>query len=77
MSVPGRRTLCPIVAGLLFWAWLAYTLLLGMTGQMMSVDEEWQGWGDVLLNPVLMGLWTLLGGAFAAFALLHLRWRNR
>lgn len=72
-----RRTVYPVAAGLLFGLWLFYTLLLGFLGQMMSVDEEWQGWGDVLLIPYFMGFCVLLGGGFTTFALLHLRWRRR
>jgi hypothetical protein len=76
-SVISRRIVYPVVAGLLFSLWLFYTILVWFGGYMMSVDEEWEGWGDVLLNPYIMGIWTLLGGAFAAFALLYLRWWRR
>lgn len=72
-----RRIVYPVVAGLLFGLWLLYTLSMGFGGYMMSVDEEWEGWGDIFLNPYIMGIWTLLGGAFVTFALLHLRWRRR
>lgn len=72
-----RRTVYPLAAGLLFALWLLYTLCLWFVGQLMSIDEEWQGWGDVLLNPYLMGLWVLLAAGFGVFALLHLRWRKR
>ena len=67
----------PVVAGLLFVLWVFYTLIVGFGGYMMSIDEEWEGRGDVFLNPYIMGIWTLLGGAFATFALLHLRCRRR
>jgi hypothetical protein len=75
--VVSRRVAYPVVAGLLFSLWLFYTLLVWFGGYMMSVDEEWEGWGEVLLNPYIMGIWALLGGAFAVFALLYLRWRRR
>jgi hypothetical protein len=44
-----------------------------IAGQLMSIDEEWNGWGDVLLNPFIvlpyvaitafgaMALWWLFG----------------
>ena len=60
-----RRIVYPVVAGLLFGLWLFYTLLMGFGGYMMSVDEEWEGWGDGFLNPYIRGSWTLLGGVSA------------
>lgn len=44
--------------------------MIWLTGSLMSVDEEWTGWGDVLLNPYLVLPYVvvsvaLLGGAWA------------
>ncbi|HUP69439.1 MAG TPA: hypothetical protein VM142_06440 [Acidimicrobiales bacterium] len=36
---------------LLALAWSAILALVVITGQLMSLDEEWQGWGDLILNP--------------------------
>jgi hypothetical protein len=75
--VVSRRTVYPLAAGILFLVWVLYTVLLAFVGQLMSVDEEWQGWGDVFLNPYIMGPWVLFGATFATFALLHVRWMRR
>lgn len=60
-----------MIAGALASIWLIVTLGIVMAGYLMSVDEEWTGWGDVLLNPYLVvpyvaysglsvgGLWLL------------------
>jgi hypothetical protein len=34
---------------------IAIAATVWFVGWMMSVDEEWTGWGDVLLNPYIMG----------------------
>ena len=75
--VVSRRTVYALVGGLSFLAWVLYTMLLLFTGQLASVDEEWQGWGDVFLNPYLMAPWVLFGAGFVTFGLLHLRWIRR
>ena len=46
--------------------WVVISLFLVLAAGLMSVDEEWNGWSDVLLNPYVMGpyiLVTLLCGA--------------
>ena len=43
--------------------------MLWLTGGLMSVDEEWHGWGDLLLNPFVVGPWLALTGAAAASGL--------
>jgi hypothetical protein len=75
-AVAWRRTVYPVAAGLLFGLWVLLTLLLAFVGQMMNVDEEWQGWGDIVLNPYFIAPWVLVGIAFIIFSLLHLRWRR-
>ena len=47
--------------------------MLWLTGTLMSVDEEWQGWGDLLLNPFVVGPWLALTGACAASSLALVR----
>ena len=47
-------------------AWLIVSLFLVLAAGLMSVDEGWHGWSDVLLNPYVMGpyiLVTLLSGS--------------
>jgi len=34
------------------WVVLSFTMLL--VAQLMSLDEEWTGWGDVFLNPYIV-----------------------
>ena len=72
-----RKFIYPLLGGLAFLLWVLFTLLLWFVGSLMSVDEEWKGWGDVLLNPYMMAPWLLLAAAFVTFALLHLRWKSR
>jgi len=35
-------------------SWLTISLFLVLAAGLMSVDEESQGWSDVLLNPYIM-----------------------
>ena len=72
-----RKFIYPLLGGLAFLLWVLWTLLLWFVGSLLSVDEEWQGWGDVFLNPYMMVPWLLLGAAFVTFGLLHLRWKSR
>ena len=48
---------------------LTYTMLV--VGQLMSLDEEWTGWGDVLLNPYIVLPYVVISalGAMALWAL--------
>lgn len=40
-------------------AWLSGTAILWIVAQLMSLDEEWHGWGDVLLNPYIVAAYIL------------------
>lgn len=54
-------------------AWSAILALGAIAGQLMSLDEEWHGWGDILLNPYLMvplGIFTI-GVGLAEYWLLR------
>ena len=71
-SVASRRVvhaaLIVLTAGLVA-LWVGGSLMLWLTGGLMSVDEEWQGWGDILLNPFVVGPWLAVTGACAASGL--------
>lgn len=71
MVVP--RLVYPLAGGLAFVLWVFYTLSLLLVGNLMSVDEDWEGWGDIFLNPYIMVPWLLLGTAFVTFGLMHRR----
>ncbi|HSH60000.1 MAG TPA: hypothetical protein VK988_10235 [Acidimicrobiales bacterium] len=49
------RSVRLLVAILLVTLWAGITFMLWLTSALMSVDEEWGGWGDVLLDPYIMG----------------------
>ncbi|HUR17656.1 MAG TPA: hypothetical protein VMZ51_01810 [Acidimicrobiales bacterium] len=48
------RTIRTPLACAIALGWLFVTLMILFGGYLMSVDEEWEGWGDVLLNPYLV-----------------------
>lgn len=51
-----------VAAACIAVAWSAVLVLFAIAGQLMSLDEEWHGWGDILLNPYLMmplGIFTV------------------
>jgi hypothetical protein len=43
-----------IAAVLIGAAWCVGVALMVLAGSLMSIDEEWTGWGDLFLNPYLM-----------------------
>lgn len=65
-----RVRLLRLVLGVLLVAVWAYgTVVLGLMAKLMSLDEEWRGWGDLLLNqylvaPYVVASVALLGAAF-------------
>lgn len=50
----GVRGLRVAFASVIAVGWLTVTVLMLVAGNLMSVDEEWDGWGDILLNPYLI-----------------------
>lgn len=42
------------VAGILVATWLAWTWFNWLVSALMSLDEEWEGWPDHLLNPYIV-----------------------
>jgi hypothetical protein len=62
------RAIRLIAATLLLLVWAYVTFLFWITPALMSVDEEWEGWGDALLDPYIVGAYALatimtVGGA--------------
>jgi len=54
MSDAVRETLRAVGGLVVLGSWLVISGSLVVGAQLMSVDEEWQGWGDVFLNPYIM-----------------------
>lgn len=50
----GVRAIRTALACVIAVGWLIVTLLILLSGNLMSLDEEWEGWGDILLNPYLI-----------------------
>jgi len=60
------------LAGLgILGTWVVLTFTMLVVGQLMSLDEEWTGWGDVLLNPYIVLPYVVISalGAMALWAL--------
>jgi fumarate reductase subunit C len=49
-----RKILRFAAAAAILLAWASLTLLLVLVGMLMSLDEEWRGWGDLVLNPYVV-----------------------
>lgn len=49
-----RKNLRFAAAAAMLLAWASLTLLLVLVGMLMSLDEEWRGWGDLVLNPYVV-----------------------
>jgi len=62
-----RFSLAAVIAA----AWVVLTALLVFVGTLMSVDEEWRGWSDMLLNPLVM-IPYILATALAAATIVFL-----
>ena len=60
-------------AGLLIALWLGWTLFAWLVASLMSVDEEWDGWSDVLLNPFSVGVYVAVTAALLLPSFLMLR----
>ena len=54
--------------------WVAATFTFVITAQLMTVDEEWEGW-DFGLVMIFIVPWLALSGAGAAGLWLLFRWR--
>jgi hypothetical protein len=62
-----------------FGVWASATALGWLIGSLMSLDEEWTGWGDVVLNPFLMApyfTFTTVTGVICVKAIRR-AWSNR
>lgn len=57
--------------------WLVASATVILFGLILSVDEEWQGWSDVLLNPYLMIPYILVIVILLAFLRIVLRKAHR
>lgn len=73
-----RVRLLRLVVGVLLVALWAYgTFVFWITAQLMKLDEEWQGWGDVLLNQYIVGPYVVASVAILGAAYFLLRsWRR-
>ena len=67
----GVRIIRTALACAIAFGWLFVTLMILLAGNLMSVDEEWEGWGDVLLNPYLIVPYLAIttGAALGVWAL--------
>ena len=45
-----------VAAALLVAIWASTTFMFWLTTALMSIDEEWRGWGD-LLDPYVVGFY--------------------
>lgn len=68
-----KRALATAAAGLIVVGWALLSLFLVVAASLMSVDEESQGWSDVLLNPYVVGPYLLLTGLGATVVWFLLR----
>jgi uncharacterized BrkB/YihY/UPF0761 family membrane protein len=51
------------LAGLgILGTWVVGSFTMLIAAQLMSVDEEWTGWGDVLLNPYIVLPYVVISG---------------
>ncbi len=64
------------IAIVLLGLWAYGSSILWSTARLMSLDEEWQGWGDVLLNPYIVGPYLVASGVLLIPAGMLLRRRS-
>ena len=63
-----------VSAGFLLSAWLAWTWFAWVIVSLASVDEEWTGWEDVLLDPYIVGVYTSVSVVLLVPCFLLVRW---
>jgi hypothetical protein len=59
--------------GLLVGLWVGWTWFAWLLSSLMSLDEEWEGWGDVLLNPYIVGSYAAVSAVLLVPSFLLLR----
>lgn len=66
MGYLARESLKFVVGLVIVGSWLFVSAILAVTAQLMRVDEAWQGWGDVLLNPFIVLSYLAFSATMAA-----------
>jgi len=68
-SEVSRRAL----AAVLVVVWMYAAVLLYVVGSLMSLDQEWTGWGDIFANPYILLVIVPFSAVVAVAVVLLLR----
>lgn len=61
---------------MLLGLWAYGTWILWIVERLASLDEEWQGWADVLLNPYIVGPYVVASAVLLIPAVMLLSRRD-